>query len=75
MKYFEALNEVDTQVVRLAEMRNLLAVIINGLDSSSQEEIVSAFHYIEGSIDDISEQLSEKFQQLHEAVAADSRKK
>ena len=75
MKYFEALNEVDTQVVRLAEMRNLLAVIINGLDSSSQEEIVSAFHYIEGSIDDISNQLSEKFQQLHEAVAADSRKK
>ena len=75
MKYFEALNEVDTQVVRLAEMRNLLAVIINGLDSSSQEEIVSAFHYIEGSIDDISEQLSEKFQQLHDAVAADSRKK
>ena len=75
MKHFEVLNEVDTQVVRLAEMRNLLAVIINGLDSSSQEEIVSAFHYIEGSIDDISEQLSEKFQQLHEAVAADSRKK
>ena len=75
MKYFEALNEVDTQVVRLAEMRNLLAVIINGLDSSSQEEIVSAFHYIEGSIDDISEQLSEKFQQLHDAVAADSHKK
>ena len=75
MKYFEALNEVDTQVVRLAEMRNLLAVIINGLDSSSHEEIVSAFHYIEGSIDDISEQLSEKFQQLHDAVAADSHKK
>lgn len=74
MKHWEALNEVDTQVVRLAEMRNLLAVIINGIDSSSQEEIVSAFHYIEGSIDDISEQLSEKFQQLHEAVAADSRK-
>lgn len=71
MKYFEALNEVDTQVVRLAEMRNLLAVIINGLDSSSQEEIVSAFHYIEGSIDDISEQLSEKFQQLFDAIAAE----
>lgn len=75
MKYWEALNEVDTQVVRLAEMRNLMAVIVNGIDSSSHEEVASAFHYIEGSIADISEQLSEKFQQLHEAVAADSRKK
>ena len=75
MKYFTALDQVDTQVVRLAEMRNLLAVIINGVDSSSHEEAVSALHYIEGSVRDISEQLSEKFQQLHEAVAADSRKK
>ena len=71
MKHWEALNEVDTQVVRLAEMRNLLAVIINGLDSSSHEEVVSAFHYIEGSIDDISNQLSAKFQQLHDAIAQD----
>lgn len=71
MKHFEALNEVDTQVVRLAEMRNLLSVITNGIDSSSPEEVVSAFHYIEGSVRDISEQLSEKFQQLHDAIAQD----
>ena len=72
MKYWEALNEVDTQVVRLAEMRNLLAVISNGLDTSSHEEVVSAFYYIEGSLADISEQLTEKFQQLHSTIAKDS---
>ena len=70
MKYFNALTEVENEVIRLAEMRKLLAVIVNGTDGSSREEIESAIHYIEGSVADISERLSDKFQQLFEAIAA-----
>jgi acetolactate synthase small subunit len=73
MKHFNALTEVENEVIRLAEMRKLLAVIVNGTDGSSREEIESAIHYIEGSVADISERLSDKFQQLFDAVAAEEK--
>lgn len=69
MKHFHILTEVENEVIRLSEMRNLLAVIVNGLEGSNPEEIISSFHYIEGSIQDISANLSDKFQQLFEAIA------
>lgn len=71
MKYFNALNEVENEVIRLGELKNLLAVIANGLECSSSEEIVSSINYIEGSIRDISDNLSEKFQILFDAVRDD----
>lgn len=69
MKHFNALTAVENQVIRLAEMRNLLAVITNGMEGSTREQIESAVHYIEGSIDDISDQLSKQFQILFEQIA------
>ena len=69
MKHFAQLTNVENQVIRLAEMRHLLAVIVNGADSSSKEEVDSAIAYIEGSIDDISAKLSEEFQVLWDTIA------
>ena len=71
MKHFAQLTNVENQVIRLAEMRNLLAVIVNGLDGSDKEEVDSAINYIQGSIDDISEKLSEEFQTLWDTIAQD----
>ena len=71
MKHFVELTNVENQVIRLAEMRNLLAVIVNGLDGSNKEEVDSAINYIQGSIDDISEKLSEEFQVLWDMIAQD----
>ena len=71
MKHFVELTNVENQVIRLAEMRKLLAVIVNGLDGSSKEEVDSAISYIEGSIDDISAKLSEEYQTLWDAIAED----
>ena len=69
MKHFVELTNVENQVIRLAEMRKLLAVIVNGLDGSDKEEVDSAINYIQGSIDDISEKLSEEFQVLWDTIA------
>lgn len=71
MKHFNKLTAVENQVIRLAEMKKLLAVIVNGMESSSEEEVASAIHYIEGSISDISDNLSEEFQQLFDAIASE----
>ena len=73
MKYFNELTQVENQVIRLAEMKKLLAVLVNGMESSNSDEVESAIHYIEGSIVDISEQLSENFQRLFEAIAVDKK--
>lgn len=64
MKYFNSLTEVENQVIRLSELRNLFSVVTNGLDSSSIDEIKSTVYYIENSLSDISAQLSDKFQNL-----------
>lgn len=69
MKYFNQLTAVENQIIRLAELRNLLAVITNGMDGSTRAQIESAIHYIEGSIDDISNQLSDRFQILFDQIA------
>ena len=69
MKHWTQLTNVENQVIRLAEMRHLLAVIVNGLDGSSKEEVDSAINYIEGSVDDISEKLSKEFQTLWDMIA------
>jgi hypothetical protein len=74
MKYWNALDAVDTQVVRLSEMQKLLTVIVNGMEQSSPDEVISAVHYVSGSIDDISEQLSESFQILHSALMSEKEK-
>ena len=71
MKHFAQLTNVENQIIRLAEMRNLLAVIVNGADGSDKEEVDSAINYIQGSIDDISEKLSEEFQTLWDTIAQD----
>ena len=69
MKHFTQLTNVENQVIRLAEIRHLLAVIVNGLEGSSKEEVDSAINYIQGSVDDISEKLSEEFQTLWDMIA------
>ena len=72
MKHFNALTEVENQIIRLAEMRKLLSVITNGTEGSTRDEIESAIHYIEGSISDISERLSERFEVLFNSIAKEN---
>lgn len=71
MKYFNQLNDVETQIIRLGEMSKLMKVICNGADTSTQDELQSAICYIEGSIDDISTQLMSNFQNLFDSVKAE----
>ena len=75
MKHFNTLTLVENEVIRLGEMRKLLAVIVNGMEGSTREEIESAIHYIEGSLSDISDNLSTNFQCLFEEIASTSLEK
>ena len=71
MKHFGELNALELEIIRVAELRNLLSVVGNGADRSTLEELSSSLWYIQGSLDDISQQLDDRFKQLWSAVAAD----
>jgi hypothetical protein len=43
MKYWTELNNLETQIIRLDEMRSLFSVLANGAEESEPEDIRSAF--------------------------------
>ena len=71
MKHWGELNALELEIIRVAELRNLLSVVGNGADRSTLEELSSSLWHIQGSLDDISQQLDDRFKQLWSAIAAD----
>ncbi len=72
MKYFDKMNELETQVIRLQDLRGLYNVIINGiLNGSSHDDALAAICYIEGSLDDISDEMTKSYYELFEEMRAD----
>jgi hypothetical protein len=65
MKHWNALNEMETEVIRVSELNNLLNLVINGIEAgSTNEQIQSGLYTISGMLEDISENLDDKFQAL-----------
>ena len=73
MKYWTELNNLETQIIRLDEMRSLFSVLANGAEESEPEDIRSALWYIEGSLTDIHRELRSEFDELWEHVLSDDR--
>ena len=73
MKYWTELNNLETQIIRLDEMRSLFSVLANGAEESEPEDIRSALWYIEGSLTDIHSELRSEFDELWEHVSSDGR--
>jgi hypothetical protein len=68
MKYFNQLDSIETEIIRLGEMKKLFSVISNGAEHSSRDEIISAIQYVEGSLDDICDNLQIKYQKLFDTI-------
>ena len=64
MKYWTELNNLETQIIRLEEMRSLFSVLANGAEESSEEDIRNALWYVEGSLTDIHGELRSDFNDL-----------
>jgi len=71
MKYWTELNRLETQIIRLEELRSLFSVLANGAEESSAEDIHNALWYIEGSLTDIHSELRNEFDELWEVVKHD----
>jgi hypothetical protein len=73
MKYWSELNNLETQIIRLEELRSLFSVLANGAEESSAEDIRSALWYVEGSMTSIHNELRNEFDELWEHVLSDDR--
>ena len=73
MKYWSELNNLETQIIRLEELRSLFSVLANGAEESSAEDIRSALWYVEGSMTSIHDELRNEFDELWEHVLSDDR--
>lgn len=75
MKYWTELNNLETQIIRLEELRSLFSVLANGTEESDVEDIRSALWYVEGSLNDIHQKLRFEFDELWEIVSSDDKVK
>ena len=75
MKYWTELNNLETQIIRLEEMRSLFSVLANGAEESNPEDIRSALWYIEGSLNDIHRELRSEFEMLWDSVSREDDEK
>ena len=71
MKYWTELNNLETQIIRLEELRSLFSVLANGTEESDVEDIRSALWYVEGSMNSIHNELRNEFDNLWQAVSED----
>ena len=69
MKHFGELDSIETEIIRLGELKNLYALISNGAESSDKEQIISSIQYVEGSLEDIQSNLAYKYQVLFNAIS------
>ena len=75
MKYWTELNRLETQIIRLEEMRSLFSVLANGAEESSAEDIRSALWYVEGSLINIHRELRSEFEMLWDSVSREDDEK
>jgi len=73
MKYWNSLNALETEVIRVSELNNLLNLVTNGVEAgSTNEQIQSGLYTISGMLEDINQKLDDKFQNLFKEIREDT---
>jgi hypothetical protein len=70
MKHWNALTNVETQIIRLGEFKNLFELVLSGVESGSAsvEQIQSGLYTMSGMLEEIDTNLSNEFQSLWDEV-------
>jgi len=72
MKHWGELNELETEIIRVSEFKNLFKLLVAGTENYVDIKVLqSAIYTMEGMIDDIDSTLYEKFQTVFDAVRDD----
>ena len=72
MKHWGELNELETEIIRVSEFKNLFKLLVAGTENYVDIKVLqSAIYTMEGMLDDIDSTLYEKFQNVFDAVRDD----
>ncbi len=61
MKYWNSLTQLEEQVIRVGELKNLMNLVANGAETSSKQQLETGLFTLLGMIEDIDEKLYEQF--------------
>ena len=69
MKHWNELTELETEIIRVSEFKNLFKLLVAGTESYLDMKVLqSAIYTMESMIDDIDSTLYEKFETVFDAV-------
>ena len=69
MKHWGELTELETEIIRVSEFKNLFKLLVAGTESYIDTKVLqSAIYTMESMIDDIDSTLYEKFETVFDAV-------
>jgi hypothetical protein len=72
MKHWNELTELETEIIRVSEFKNLFKLLVAGTENYVDIKVLqSAIYTMESMIDDIDSTLYEKFQTVWDAVRDD----
>jgi hypothetical protein len=73
MKHWAELTELESEIIRVGEFKNLFKLLVAGAENDVDMKVVqSAIYTLEGIIDDIDSTLYEKFETVFNAVRGES---
>jgi hypothetical protein len=72
MKHWNELTDLETEIIRVSEFKNLFKLLVAGTENYVDIKVLqSAIYTMEGMIDDIDSTLYEKFQTVWDCVKDD----
>jgi len=73
MKHWSELTELETEIIRVGEFKNLFKLLVAGTENYVDIKVLQSVIYtLEGMIDDIDSKLYEKFQTVWDTVRDES---
>ena len=72
MKHYRELISLESKVVELETFKSILSVISNGIENSSKEELETAFYFVNETLNNITDELYERFETLFDSVRNES---
>lgn len=69
MKYWNELSNLESQIIRVGEFKNLISLITQAFENgASPEEIYTGLYTLEGMIDDINTKLYDEYSTLFDTI-------
>lgn len=72
MKYYNRLNNLETELIRLETLTGLVSVITAGFDYSNPKDLQNSMHHIEDALKAVNNNIRQEFDELWDVIREDT---